>query len=377
MANLNEAPSVSAISNRTIGEGSSTGAIAFTIGDPETAAGSLSVTAASNDLLRIPNANLVLGGTGSNRTIIVTPPTDAYGGPVTVTLSVSDGVNTTLRSFDVTINPVADHLVVVDTASDIKDGDTTSIDALLMNKGADGFISLREAILAANGSVNGGSPDQIQFNIAGPGLHTINLLSALPAITDAVVLDATTQPGFAGAPIIELNGAGAGAAADGLTLLGGNSTVRGLVINRFGGSGIYVGGTGGNLIQGNYIGLDANGNADLGNAQYGIWITSNSNVIGGTTAGDRNVISGNDIDGIYIEGATGNLVQGNYVGTNATGTGAVGKWRGWNLAGRCLQQHHRRHAGRRAQRLVGKQLVRHLVERAGRQTTSSRATISG
>ena len=175
------------------------------------------MTAASNDQLRIPNANLVLGGTGTNRTVVVTPPIDAYGGPVTITLSVSDGVNTTLRTFDVTIDPVADHLVVVDTASDIKDGDTSSIDALLMDKGADGFISLREAILAANGSVNAGSPDQIRFNIAGAGLHTINLLSALPAITDAVVLDATTQPGFAGAPIIELNGAAAGAAADGLT----------------------------------------------------------------------------------------------------------------------------------------------------------------
>ncbi len=324
VTNLNEAPSVTAITNRTIGEGSSTGTIAFTIGDPETAAGSLSVTAASNDQLRIPNANLVLAGTGANRTVVVTPPIDAYGGPVTITLSVSDGVNTTLRTFDVTIDPVADHLVVVDTASDIKDGDTSSIDALLMDKGADGFISLREAILAANGSVNAGSPDQIRFNIAGAGLHTINLLSALPAITDAVVLDATTQPGFAGAPIIELNGAAAGAAADGLTLLGGNSTVRGLVINRFGGSGIHVGGTGGNLIQGNYVGLDATGNADLGNAQYGIWVTSNSNVIGGTTAGDRNVISGNNVDGIHIDGVSGNLVQGNYVGTNATGTGAVG-----------------------------------------------------
>ena len=205
---------------------------------------------------------------------------------------------------------------------------------------------------------NAGSPDQIRFNIAGAGLHTINLLSALPAITDAVVLDATTQPGFAGAPIIELNGAAAGAGADGLTLLGGNSTVRGLVINRFGGSGIHVGGTGGNLIQGNYVGLDATGNADLGNAQYGIWVTSDSNVIGGTTAGDRNVISGNNIDGIHIDGASGNLVQGNYVGTNATGYRSGRQRRGWHLAGQRLQQHHRRHRGGRAQRRVRKQLVR-------------------
>ena len=149
------------------------------------------------------------------------------------------------------------------------------------------------------------------------------------------MLDATTQPGFAGAPIIELNGAAAGAGADGLTLLGGNSTVRGLVINRFGGSGMHVGGTGGNLIQGNYVGLDATGNADLGNAQYGIWITSNSNVIGGTTAADRNVISGNSVDGIHIDGVSGNLVQGNYVGTNATASARSAMARmesGWTTA---------------------------------------------
>ena len=324
VANLNEAPSVSAITDRTIGEGGSTGTIAFTIGDPETAAGSLSVTAASNDQLRIPNATLVLAGTGANRTIVVTPPTDAYGGPVTITLSVSDGVNTTLRNFEVTIDPIADHLVVVNTASDITDGDTSSIDALLMDRGADGFISLREAIVAANSSPNAEPRTRSASTSPGAGLHTINLLSALPAITDAVVLDATTQPGFAGAPLIELNGAAAGGGADGLTILGGDSTVRGLVINRFGGSGIYVGGAGGNLIQGNYIGLDAAGNADLGNAMYGIWLTTDSNVIGGTTAGDRNVVSGNNIDGIHIDGADNNLVQGNYVGTNATATGAVG-----------------------------------------------------
>ena len=82
------------------------------------------------------------------------PAADAYGGPVTVTLSVSDGVNTTLRSFLVTIDPIADHVVVVTTASDLADGDTSSIDALLMDRGADGFISLREAIVAANNSPN-------------------------------------------------------------------------------------------------------------------------------------------------------------------------------------------------------------------------------
>ena len=100
------------------------------------------------------------------------------------------------------MTPVPDNILVVDTESDIADGDTSSIDALLANKGGDGFISLREAMLATNNTVNALGPDQIHFNIAGPGLHTINVgstgLGALPTITDAVILDGTTQPGFGG-----------------------------------------------------------------------------------------------------------------------------------------------------------------------------------
>ncbi len=129
---------------------------------------SLTVTASSNDQLRIPDAGLVLGGSGANRTITVTPaagclrrPGDGYAE------RVGRGEHHAARVSLVSIDPIADHLVVVDTASDLADGDTSSIDALLMNRGADGYISLREAILAANGSPNSGGPDRIHFNIAG------------------------------------------------------------------------------------------------------------------------------------------------------------------------------------------------------------------
>ena len=84
-----------------------------------------------------------------------------------------------------------------------------------------------------------------------------------------------------------------------------------------------------NQIIGNIIGLDAGGTIDLGNDQSGIQVGSNSvdahgNTIGGTTAGDRNVISGNGDDGILIEqGVANNQILGNYIGTNAAGTAAV------------------------------------------------------
>lgn len=66
------------------------------------------------------------------------------------------------------------------------------VDSPLDTVANDGVLTLREAILAANSS---GGLDDIDFNIAGAGPHTIQPTSPLPAITDPVDLDATTQPG--------------------------------------------------------------------------------------------------------------------------------------------------------------------------------------
>jgi VCBS repeat-containing protein len=215
----------------------------------------------------------------------------------------------------------------VDTVSDTVDGTTTSIAALLANKGADGKISLREAITAANATVNGpGGADVIAFNIAGGGVQTITLgTTALPGITDAIVIDGWTQPGYAGTPLIAINGINAPNSADGLSITAGGSTVRGLVIEDFGHYGIYMSTGGGNLIEGNYIGTNAAGTSAAAN-RFGIVIASSANnTIGGTTAASRNLISGNTQDGINVSGAgaTGNVILGNYIGTNAAGTGAI------------------------------------------------------
>ena len=248
-----------------------------------------------------------------------------------------------------------------------------------------GDHSLRWAIEQANTT---SGADTIRFNIPGDGVHSIALLSALPAFTEQVTIAGQTQPGYTGVPLIELNGTGAGIGANGLVVnaTASGTTIRGLIINQFKFDGIhieadncnvrgcYIGtdsegsaakgnntgvilrdgasgntiggtdpafrniisgntgygvdilgaGTDGNVVQGNFIGTNKDGTVDVGNANSGILIElgASNNLIGGTIPGSRNVISGNDADGVDLsgDGSSGNRIQGNRIGTDKTGT---------------------------------------------------------
>lgn len=210
----------------------------------------------------------------------------------------------------------------------------------------------------------------IQFDIGGGGVQTI--VNGGGSDSFPVVIDGTTQPNFTGKPLIVLSGGG-------LALDGGNSTVRGLVLNNsisfalsmsgngnlitgnyigtdaggltavpnLGGidlgpgmnntvrgnlisgnsdTGIFIqGGMSGTVVEGNLIGTDVTGNRALGN-DIGVKITNaNNNIVGGTTPDARNVISGNTGDGVETTvNATGNVIEGNYIGVDRTGKGALG-----------------------------------------------------
>jgi CSLREA domain-containing protein len=240
---------------------------------------------------------------------------------------------------------------------------TTTADDLTPN---DGTVSLREAITAINAGSNLGDPDisaqspgtfgvndTIIFNISGSGVKTINVggngLGALPAITKPLTINGYMQPGASANALangdnavilIELNGADAGANADGLALASGSagSTIKGLAINRFSANGINVL-SNGNLIVGNFVGTNPAGDAAEPNQSDGIRISNSSNnAVGGTTPDARNVVSGNQLDGIHVVGtlvspATGNIIAGNFVGTNAAGTGSVGNKPGGSFVG--------------------------------------------
>ncbi|MFC1540089.1 kelch repeat-containing protein [Gemmatimonadota bacterium] len=205
---------------------------------------------------------------------------------------------------------------------------------VVTNMDDSGAGSLRQAILEANLEPE---KDVIQFEIPGAGPHTIQPGSPLPDIIYPVVIDgfsqASSSPNTQGTTLglnhdlrIILDGSIAGPGASGLLISGGDSKIRGLVINNFTRSGMRITALGGNVIEGNFIGTDAAGVADQGNGLTGIEIIdSPDNVIGGTRTRARNLISGNNTTAVTIQGvsATANKIQGNLIGSDVTGTAAL------------------------------------------------------
>ncbi len=242
-------------------------------------------------------------------------------------------------------------------------GDTNLADNVCV--ATSGGCTLRAAIQQANATAGA---DTINFSTAGP----INVGSALPSITQQVTIDGS-------ALVVVLDGSSAGA-ANGLHINGGNnSTIRGMIIRDFQGSGIVIqasgvtlqlnrimtngghgvhvingsgnhiggansgvrnsissnGGAGvvlegagstGNFIRANFIGFDFNGLIEQGNTSYGIYLlNASNNAIGGSTA-EGNFVGANGSHGIYISGGSGNTVRGNFIGLdNQTGVaGNVG-----------------------------------------------------
>ena len=189
-----------------------------------------------------------------------------------------------------------------------------------------GAGSLRQAILDANSSPG---LDTIAFNLPDSN-RTIRPFFNLPAITSPVLIDGTTQPGFAGVPIVEVRGIDPNPGGFNIQA---PSTIRSLVINDFDFNGIFIGIAGsGSRVEGCYIGTDVTGTLAIPNGGAGIAISSSNNIIGGTTAATRNVISGNNGAGIAMTqpcctgtnpNSANNVIQGNYIGTNAQGTAAI------------------------------------------------------
>src|ERR1043166_8656986 len=224
------------------------------------------------------------------------------------------------------------------TVNSTGDGDDTANDDGVCDDGT-GHCTLRAAIEQSNATPG---TDTIAFQIPGAGLHTISPASPLPTITDPVVIDGYTQPGSSPNTLasgddaviqIELDGTNAGTTTSGLVVTGGGSTIRGLAINRFGTGGmtsVTAGGPGvelkrgGKTAEGCFVGTEPTGTLPLPNINDGVGVTGNSNTVGGSTPAARNLLSGNDREGLLLlSTSAANNVFGNYLGTDLNGAAAL------------------------------------------------------
>ena len=183
--------------------------------------------------------------------------------------------------------------------------------------------SLRAAITFVNTGA-AGRPTRIAFATRG----IIRLARALPVISQRVIIDGTTAPGYSLArrPVVEIDCHGRG----GVVFAGASagSALLGLAVDDARGNGVtlYAGSV---TLNRDFIGLDLTGTAD-GNGGAGVYAsaTSQGNWIGRNRSARPgvvgNVISGNGGSGIMLSGSSHNTIVANRIGTNPAGNLSIG-----------------------------------------------------
>jgi hypothetical protein len=215
--------------------------------------------------------------------------------------------------------------------------------------------TLRAAIQETNVNGNPTELDRIEFEIGGPsatGVKSIIPDSVLPRTVEPVIIDGYSQPRSSANTLargtnaklrIALNGKNTitpSSRPPGLTITASNTVVQGLVINRFGGTGIAISADYDLVtnikIQGNFIGTNPAGTLDRGNNTGVEFNAVTDSTVGGTSRASRNLISGNQLDGVFIQGggdfsalgsADDNTVEGNLIGTQKDGVQPLGNGR--------------------------------------------------
>lgn len=226
----------------------------------------------------------------------------------------------------------AQAIYVVNSTSDLPDQDLLDANC----EDAQGNCSLRAAIENANKTPGS---DYVHFNLPGDGPHEILLTDDLPVITEPIVLDARTQPGYTlGQSQIMLNGSLLEDRWDSSSnkiprvvfYLSGNasgSEVSGFTIGGIASTfsvGIYARGTGNHWIYANKIGCTADGSALFPNNGYGMYFQkSHQNIVGDENPDKRNIISGNNI-ALALDFANDNAILNNFIGTDGTGEHFLG-----------------------------------------------------
>jgi hypothetical protein len=204
-----------------------------------------------------------------------------------------------------------------------------------------GLGSLRAAMYYAADHPGSG----VSFNIPttdhgySNGVFTIQLTGHLPPLAaDGMVIDGSTQPGFNGQPLIVVDGSQilpeTFTSNSGLLIYSANNQVKSVSFHGFNWNGLtfrFADATN-NVVAGCWLGLDSTGSNAAPNLFQGILLAggASGNVIGGTSALARNVLSGNQQYGIYVtdSNTAGNVILGNFIGTDASGSNAVPNWSG-------------------------------------------------
>jgi C1A family cysteine protease len=154
----NTPPTISDIANQATDEDAAEGPIAFTVGDAETSVGDLTLTKSSSNAVLVPTANIVFGGSGSDRTVTITPAAD-QSGTATITVTVTDGGGLTAAdSFTLTVNAVND-APVADAQSVTTPEDTAKAIKLTADDVEGDALSWHIVSVPAHGVLTGTAPN--------------------------------------------------------------------------------------------------------------------------------------------------------------------------------------------------------------------------
>ncbi len=278
----------------------------------------------------ILDATTQAGGSFTTPLIFLTKG-DSYTGTDTGAIVVQTS-GTTISGF--IIGGFADEGIEISGFGDVSDGDNNIIEnnwigfdaaGAALGNGEDGVLVttdsdynvIRNNVIANSGAITGATGDGIQIRDSSDN-------NWVWGNTFGLGTDGSTSMANAGHGIHI-----SGTASNNLIGTNSDSTDDTLERNIISGNtldGIYIDSSDGTIIAGNYIGTDSTGNSDRGNGDRGVEVNESSNTqIGDGTVSGRNIISGNDGGSILVNGGTSddNTIRGNYIGLDATGTSAI------------------------------------------------------
>ncbi len=249
-------------------------------------------------------------GVGSDAAVLFFAP--GSGGSAVRGLAINRGHYAGIRLSGVAGMVIAGNFIGTDPSGTVQHGNTNF--GILGNNGPSN-VTVGGTTPAARNLISGNGTAGIDFGSAGLG-GSGHLIQG-----NLIGTDASGGNALGGEQVgVEIDNASSSNITIGGTTAAARNVISGNLLY-----GVRLNNGSGLVVRGNFIGTDVTGTAPLPNANYGLLVEANGSTIGGSTAGAGNVISANSLDGISIAGGvTGVVVQGNLIGTDATGTFALG-----------------------------------------------------